>query len=380
MKKITFILASALFAFSFASCSDDCDTCTDTGSLITPWDGTTMTEPTQSAIVYGGDTYDVFVIEEAAELAWFADQVNSGATETLGKSVYLTKDIDLGNKEWTPIGMDYAVTDNKLGLNETAYTATPLFTGSIFGNGHTISNVSTPDKKSVARGVFGQVIGSAANPSVINDVHVENVTINGEGKWSGGLVGYVKNVKEISDCSVDGAVIGAGTSGLSYGCGGLAGFISSNVDIDIKNCSTKDIEFTGDGWNNAGFIGKLYANTKVTIEDCQPSIGYCKTNLPLGQPFPWNPTSGVFTLGKDGYNNTWFIGNITKTDNFTLTINNVTDNSANWTDTDTYTNVGSNLVAQEQAAAYNWPYICTYDRYNNSALTTTITVDGTVIP
>lgn len=376
MRKITFILASALFAFALAACSDDCDNCCDTTPSTTPWDGVSVTEPTESVITYNGTPYNVYMIEEASDLAWFAQQVNSRSAETLGKSVYLTKDIDLGNKEWTPIGMDYAVTENQLYLDETAYTATPLFTGSIFGNGHTISNVSTPDKQSVARGVFGQVIGDAANPSVINDVHVENVTINGEGKWSGGLVGYVKNVKEISFCSVDGAVVKAGTSGLSFGCGGLVGFVTSNVDIDIKNCSTKNIEFPGDGWNNAGFIGKLWANTLVTIEDCQPSIGYCKTNLPLGKAY----SGFTISLGNDGYNNTWFIGNITKTNNFTLTINNVADNSANWTDTDTYTNVGSSLIAQEQAAAYHWPYICTYDNYSNPALTTTITIDGTVIP
>lgn len=57
------------------------------------WDGYTVTEPKSENGVYQ--------IGTGAELAWFAQKVNSGST---GISAVLTDDIDLMNCQWTPIG------------------------------------------------------------------------------------------------------------------------------------------------------------------------------------------------------------------------------------------------------------------------------------
>ena len=74
------------------------------GSENTPisavWDGTATTEPKK--------VDDVYQIGTGAELAWFAGLVNGtltdGTTQNQSASAVLTNDIDLGSKEWTPIG------------------------------------------------------------------------------------------------------------------------------------------------------------------------------------------------------------------------------------------------------------------------------------
>lgn len=64
-----------------------------TASAAGAWDGTTKTEPTL--------TDGVYQIGTAAELAWFAAQVNGGSYAINGA---LTGDIDLAGYNWTPIG------------------------------------------------------------------------------------------------------------------------------------------------------------------------------------------------------------------------------------------------------------------------------------
>ena len=63
-------------------------------STSAAWDGTATTAPAQVDGVYQ--------IGTGAELAWFAAKVNDGTAANA--NAVLTDDIDLGSKEWTPIG------------------------------------------------------------------------------------------------------------------------------------------------------------------------------------------------------------------------------------------------------------------------------------
>ena len=62
------------------------------------WDGTTDTTWYDKDI-----SQTVFELSDAADLAGLADLVNKGKTFE-GKTIKLVDDIDLNNKEWTPIG------------------------------------------------------------------------------------------------------------------------------------------------------------------------------------------------------------------------------------------------------------------------------------
>ncbi|MEG0686763.1 MAG: hypothetical protein RR425_05705, partial [Erysipelotrichales bacterium] len=59
---------------------------------VQAWDGSTTTEPENKDNVYQ--------IKSAEEFAWFAKEINSGKNY----DAKLVNDIDLSNKEWTPIG------------------------------------------------------------------------------------------------------------------------------------------------------------------------------------------------------------------------------------------------------------------------------------
>ena len=373
MKKVSLVLL-ALAGLVFASCNEG------GGQIeppVTPWDGVSKTAPVAGTFEEDGVTYDVYTINEASELAWFADQVNSGAAGASTMSIILNNDIDLGNQEWTPIGYaDFSALPSYPRTTETEYTATPLFQGSIFGNGHTIMNVNLESLVGPGRGIFGQIIGTVDSPSVVKDVHAVNVSVNGDGKWAGGLIGYVRNVKEISGCSVKNVTIETGeglTSSETFGSGALVGMVSNNAEILISNCSSENVTFGKTGWNNSGFIGKLWDNKKVTIQDCQPSMTIVRTYLYLD-----GTIDGIeYYLAPDGYNNSWFIGNITNRNGLELVINNVANNSMNWIEQDSNGSQG-NITFDERDAAFAWPYITIFDRYTDNT-TATITVDGVQI-
>lgn len=110
----------------------------------------------------------------------FRDTVNEGnsflqytvgkTAETVPHNVRLYTDLDLGNEEWTPIG----ICDNP-------------FMGDFDGQGHTISNFKITSGTNV--GLFGQITmksGTNYLPGIFN-LTLNNVTIQADG--SGAFVG-----------------------------------------------------------------------------------------------------------------------------------------------------------------------------------------------
>lgn len=94
-------------------------------TILANWSGLTI-EPEETKVIDGKNFY---LITAPHELAWFAEQVNSGNTDING---ILTDDIVLGQDEnyvsqtlWTPIGND----------------STHIYQGIFDGDGHTISGL-----------------------------------------------------------------------------------------------------------------------------------------------------------------------------------------------------------------------------------------------
>ena len=69
------------------------------GTSAAAWDGTTVSESLKGE----GTAEKPYLIETGADLAFLAKTVNEGEAYE-GKYFTQTADIDLGNKEWTPIG------------------------------------------------------------------------------------------------------------------------------------------------------------------------------------------------------------------------------------------------------------------------------------
>lgn len=181
------------------------------------WDGTASAEP---ALTNG-----VYQISSPEELCWLALQVNGGNTSL---NAALTADIDLNNKEWTPIANAY----------DAAYT------GHFDGQGKVISNLSI-NATAAYQGLFGYIGAGAA---------VENTTVQGSvtsnRTFLGGIAG--RNAGEIRGCVSEVDVTNTNTSvGNSNYIGGIVGQNTGNV-VNCRNSATvKGLKIGG----VAGYLG-----------------------------------------------------------------------------------------------------------------------------
>ena len=160
------------------------------------WDGT-------SAVTDWYNTADTaYFISTPAQLAGLAKLVNDGTSTFEGKTVVLTSDIDLGNKNWTPIG-------------ETTTIGSfngKRFLGTFEGLGHKISNVTvnvTSGYQSV--GFFGRLSGKVKNTGFESlDIKTRENTNN---IAVGSICSILDNGAEIINCYVKNASVGFSTDG-----------------------------------------------------------------------------------------------------------------------------------------------------------------------
>ena len=96
-------------------------------SVSAEWDGTTVATAFASGT---GTEADPYVIATPEQLAFLAQSVKAGETYE-GKFIVLSADIDLGGKEWMPIGL--------YKYENTSGNDFP-FNGSFDGKGYTVSN------------------------------------------------------------------------------------------------------------------------------------------------------------------------------------------------------------------------------------------------
>ena len=175
------------------------------------WDGTSVntgwynTEDTE------------FTIDSAAELAGLAQLVNEGNTFQ-GQTIKLDADIDLNDKEWTPIG-NATYTKNNYAPADDAH----VFCGTFDGNGKTIYNLkmtkniegSDPDADANL-GLFS-ITGDGA---VIKDLTITNVDISTTGRNVGALAGFaykatLDNITINGDIKISGGHNVAGVCGMT---------------------------------------------------------------------------------------------------------------------------------------------------------------------
>ena len=224
------------------------------------WDGSIAT-----AFAGGSGTEnDPYQIDDGAQLAYLASEVNKGQTYENSYFV-LTADIDLANHDWTPIGNSFS--DALFG--RTDYR---LFAGNLDGKGHTIFNISigtesTPLESDVF-GLFGATAGKISN------LNLDTVSIHGIAKiasigavigFAGGLAGYSGGY--IENCHVTGLTMDmsapSNVYAAAYCVGGLVGVLDETQLINECSVSGSITEKAGKG-SIGGLIGELGKAAKIT--------------------------------------------------------------------------------------------------------------------
>lgn len=140
------------------------------------WDGKT------TSIDWYDPEKTTYTISNAEELVGFADLVNSG-NDFAGKVVKLSANINLNNKEWTPIGGDVKFTSVNI-TGDVFYKAVALehtFAGTFDGCGYTIYGLRMThiDENTKFGGFF-----KSLSHALIKNVIFENVMIDSSERGS----------------------------------------------------------------------------------------------------------------------------------------------------------------------------------------------------
>ena len=232
-------------------------------------DSTVDTEPKVYGDVYDGtpyyaDSYEAgdgskenpYLISNDMQLAKLAHDVNNGKTFS-GKYFKLTKDIDLSQALWTPIGSWNPKTPN-------------FFAGKFDGDGHKISNMhicwTNAEGQEASWGLFSRLAGTAANEAgfaCVTNLVVDNACVEktkgyrpvGSGTIKLGVVAAdLTQNAEISNIIIRNSKVTDNEEAYDvnsvYRIGGIVGYINGgyhrifNISADVsmnmhKNASCK---------------------------------------------------------------------------------------------------------------------------------------------
>lgn len=251
------------------------------------WDGSSIANGFSEG---DGSEATPFLISSGAELAYLAKGVNDGSTDTHQKYFKLTKDIDLNDKAWTPIGAGYPKN----------------FNGNFDGNNHTISNLYVPNLSNATySGFFGNINPEYANITIKNlGISISELGITGV--YAGGLAGQISGsgsfTLTISNCFVTGSLIDSKYIADDAFAGGMIGFISSSsTTTNITNCYTCINTVTARTDYSAayacagGIIGRTYGGT-LNLTNC---FSLCK-NISAYAPNSSAPEAGNLVALKSG--------------------------------------------------------------------------------
>ena len=227
------------------------------------WNGTDKTPVTP--------TDGVYEISTAAELAWFADQVNAGNTAyhaRLTANIYVN--YGQTSNTWTPIG-DYShmYTGTFDGNGKSVYGLTAALFGytgegalvknvTAYGSNHAADDKDTAPKGGISNQAYGSFEGC-----------VSHMTISA--KWSvvGGIVGRLYAAGHITDCANYGAIssnwTGADQNSPTYVAevGGIAGSSSGPI---TRSFNAGAVTVAQKGYGGVGGIAGVLKS--AAISDC----------------------------------------------------------------------------------------------------------------
>ena len=229
-------------------------------SSFTEWTEFATLEGDIATEFKGGDgsVSNPYLIATPGQLALMAQRVNAQEEQYADGHYKLDADIDLGGRQWTPVG------------GRTSTEDTYPFRGDFDGNGFVISNINCtlPDKPQASDG-FAGLFGE--NRGVIRNVHLTSGTVgNPSINSNGGICGI--NFGEITGCTNAAILFGrdliGGIAGQNQGeitlcvnkgsvtgsreaCGGITGY----TNRPIKN-SENEAEIRGEKYAG-GIVGYI---------------------------------------------------------------------------------------------------------------------------
>ena len=236
----------------------------------------------------------------------------SGQTYTINNANDLKKLMDLTTSGQSTSGVNFVLTaDIDMG-SISGWTGIKDFAGTFDGNGYKISNLSGTN------GLF-----TSTDNATIKNVGLENININGNSAYVGGLIGYAKNTN-ITNSYTTGTVHNSNrtahgdltqTGGANIGTGGLVGGI--NVSGSDESYTYDNIYSSAnvDGYDNVGgLIGSLCSrNADPNISNAY-AVGNVSGNNNVGG-FSGHMYNDQDTTGKNtDITNAYAGGNVTGKD------------------------------------------------------------------
>lgn len=205
------------------------------------WDG----ESTEAVTPIQENGVDVYQIANAKQLAWVAEQVNSGANTFKGAIVRLTDHIYLNNQPWTPIGLGD-------GGNVNAGTDDgKAFQGTFEGKDFIIYELnivaqtasrSLTEGDQLPAGLFGKLNGGTIKDFTVDGANVKHVVAENGGGIAV-VAGIIFNTGTIENVTVKNAVVEGNRC-----VAGIAGFVYGS----IKNCKVENVKLTATPDNLTG--------------------------------------------------------------------------------------------------------------------------------
>lgn len=218
------------------------------------WDGTSAEQPSGS-----GTANSPYRIGTAAELSWFAQQVNSGERRICA---VLTADIDLNGEPWTPIA-------NK-GLNSG-------YTGTFDGKNHIIHGLYlTASDANQRLGLFGTVDRSG----VVKNLNAAGTALISNGAGTGLIAGVSSGT--IYNCGASvflRADENAPTTINSAACaGGIVGKVSEGY---VENCRTWGLFAAFERCAVLSRLGGVVGALDCYAENAGGMVRYCRNSIAL---------------------------------------------------------------------------------------------------
>ncbi len=218
------------------------------------WDGTSAKQPSGS-----GTASSPYKIGTAAELSWFAQQVNSGKRSACA---VLTADIDLNGEPWTPIA-------NK-GLNNG-------YTGTFDGKNHIIHGLYlTASDANQRLGLFGTVDRSG----VVKNLNAAGTALISNGAGTGLIAGVSSGT--IYNCGASvflRADKNAPTTANSAAyAGGIVGKVSEGY---VENCRTWGLFAAFERCAVLSRLGGVVGALDCYAENAGGMVRYCRNSIAL---------------------------------------------------------------------------------------------------
>lgn len=216
-----------------------------------------LTEKPEGFVIDENEPNNI-TINSAEGLAWLAvltSGINGQSADTFeGKTIILSKDIDLSGRLWIPIGK-YTRKKGKKIYNE--------FRGSFDGDNHVISNIKITtiptDFNTRCYGLFGCV-----QEGVVKNVHLKDSFIDvTNARCTGGILGGEISDSVVENCTATGNLSGEGNiAGLIYNAEGtIITRCAFQGEISSKSCAYGLVGGTFDGT-----IEQCYLNVKITSD------------------------------------------------------------------------------------------------------------------